>query len=179
MSPLKVIISPDERLKRVAKKASHVDDRLRSIMDEMVIVMKNDDGMGLASIQVGVEEAVIVIDLHHEPHEGCSHGHVKDEVPYPLFMVNPELLEKSVEMEIDDEGCLSVPGIYIPVERHQKIKIKYLDYHGKEQHLETDTFLARVIQHEMDHLRGVTMLNYLSPLKRQMVLKKLEKKKKK
>jgi peptide deformylase len=176
---LKVITLPDERLKKIAKKVSIVDDSLRSIMDEMVDIMKREDGIGLASIQVGVSESAIVIDLHHEHNEGCSHDHIEDEVPYPLFMVNPELIEKSEETEIEDEGCLSVPGMYVPVQRHKKIKVRYLDYYGKEQHIETDTFLARVIQHEMDHLRGVTMLNYLSPLKRQMALKKLEKMKKK
>ena len=175
MSSLKVIVLPDEKLKKVAKEISVVDDRLREIMDEMADIIKKEDGVGLASIQVGVEEAMIVIDLHHEHHEGCNHGHIEDEVPYPLFMVSPEIIDKSSETELDDEGCLSVPGIYVPIERHRKIKVKYLDYYGKEQHIETDTFLARVIQHEMDHLKGITMLNYLSPMKRQMALKKLQK----
>ena len=176
MSSLKVIVLPDERLKKSARPVQVMDDRLRAIMNEMAILMKKEDGVGLASIQVGVEEAMIVIDLHHEPHDGCNHGHIADEVPYPLFMANPEILEKSDDVEVDDEGCLSLPDVYVPVERYKKIKVKSLDYYGKECYIETDTFLARVIQHEMDHLKGVTLLNYLSPMKRQIILKKLQKK---
>ena len=117
-----------------------------------------------------------MIDLSHEHTDSCSHhDHEEDEVPYPLFMVNPELIEKSDETSVENEACLSVPGLYIPVKRHNKIKVRYLDYHGEEQILETESFLARVIQHEMDHLSGITLLQYLSPLKRQLAINKLMK----
>ena len=172
MALLEVITLPDVRLKKIAKPVSEVTDELRKVMDDMYETMKAEDGAGLASIQVGIEEAILVIDLSYDRHEDYG-------VRFPLYMINPEIIESGEEKYVYDEGCLSVPGIYIPVERSKRVKVRYLDYYGKNQEIDNDTFLARAIQHEMDHLKGIIMLDYLSPLKRQLAMQKMQKFKKK
>jgi len=159
-----IITAPDQRLREISKPVSGVDDELRALMDDMMETMYAAPGIGLAAIQIGVPLRVIVMDLAGE-----------DEEPAPRYFVNPEILDPSEDLNIHEEGCLSVPDFYEEVERPAQCRVKYLDYDGKEQILETDGMLATCIQHEIDHLEGVLFVDHLSRLKRQRILKKLKK----
>ena len=167
MTKLKLYEYPHPILKKKAEPVAKVDDEMRQFLDDMLETMYESNGCGLAAPQVGVSKRVVVIDIAHE-----------DEEPAPIYMVNPEIIWKSEETKICEEGCLSVPGQRADVERPAAVKIKYLDYDGKEQILETDDFLAVAAQHELDHLDGVLYIDHLSRLRRQMLLKKLEKSRK-
>ena len=164
MAKLKLFEYPHPILKKKAEKVQKVDDELRKLLDDMLETMYASNGCGLAAPQIGVSKRIVVIDIAHE-----------DEEPRPLYMVNPEIVWQSEEKEISEEGCLSVPGQRAEVERPAAVRIKYLDYYGKKQELEADDFLAVAAQHEIDHLDGVLYIDKLSRLKRQMLLKKLEK----
>ncbi len=164
MAKLKLFEYPHPILKKKAEKVQKVDDELRKLLDDMLETMYASNGCGLAAPQIGVSKRIVVIDIAHE-----------DEEPKPLYMVNPEIVWQSEEKEISEEGCLSVPGQRAEVERPAAVRIKYLDYDGKEQELEANDFLAVATQHEIDHLDGVLYIDKLSRLKRQMLLKKLEK----
>ncbi len=164
MAKLKLYEYPHPILKKKAEKVQKVDDELRKLLDDMLETMYASNGCGLAAPQIGVSKRIVVIDIAHE-----------DEEPRPLYMVNPEIVWQSEEKEISEEGCLSVPGQRAEVERPAAVRIKYLDYDGREQELEADDFLAVAAQHEIDHLDGVLYIDKLSRLKRQMLLKKLEK----
>ncbi len=164
MAIREILTAPDPRLREVSKPVDKVDDALRALMDDMLETMYDAPGIGLAAIQVGVPKRVIVMDLAG-----------KDEEPEPRFFVNPEILDPSEEMNLYEEGCLSVPEYFDEVERPARCRVKYLDYNGEEQILEAEGLLATCIQHEMDHLEGVLFIDYLSRLKRDRVLKKLKK----
>ena len=164
MSIRPILTAPDARLRQVSKPVDKVDDDLRALMDDMLETMYDAPGIGLAAIQVGVPLRVIVMDLAGE-----------DEEPAPRYFVNPEILDPSDEMNVHEEGCLSVPEYYDEVERPARCRVKYLDYDGKEQVLDAEGLLATCIQHEMDHLEGVLFIDHLSRLKRERVLKKLKK----
>lgn len=161
MANLTILHFPDERLRTVAKPIEQVDDQLRSLIDDMFETMYDAPGIGLAATQVNVHKRLIVIDVSEEKNE-------------PLVLINPEILEKSGEEEMD-EGCLSVPGIYERVQRADRVKVRALDRHGETFELETGGLLAVCIQHEIDHLDGKLFVDYLSSLKRQRIRKKLEK----
>ena len=148
-------------------KVDKVDDDLRSLMNDMVQTMYDAPGIGLAAIQIGVPKRVIVIDLSKQ-----------DEKKNPLYFVNPEILVKSENDVSYEEGCLSVPNQFAEISRPDKCKVKYLDYDGKEKILEANGLLATCIQHEMDHLEGILFIDYLSKLKKSMIIKKLSKQKK-
>ena len=167
MTKLKLYEYPDPVLKKKSLPVDKVDNNLRHFLDDMLETMYACDGCGLAAPQVGVLKRVIVVDIAHE-----------DEEPAPLYMVNPEIIWRSEEKKICEEGCLSLPQQRAEVERPSAVKIKYLDYDGKEQILEADDFLAVAVQHELDHLDGVLYIDHISRLKRQMLLKKLEKQRK-
>jgi peptide deformylase len=161
MANLTILHFPDERLRTVAKPVEQVDDALRRFIDDMFETMYDAPGIGLAATQVNFHQRLIVIDVSEE----------KDQ---PLVLINPEILEKSGEEEMD-EGCLSVPGIYEKVQRADRVKVRALDRNGEPFELETDGLLAVCIQHEIDHLDGKLFVDYLSSLKRQRIKKKLEK----
>jgi len=161
MTILNVLHFPDPRLRNKASPVEQVDDDIQQLVNDMFETMYEYRGIGLAAIQVDVAKDVIVIDLSEN----------KDE---PLCLINPELLETS-GTETMDEGCLSVPGIWDKVTRASDIKVTALDRDGKRFELETSGLLAVCIQHEMDHLEGKLFVDYLSPLKRQRVVKKLKK----
>ena len=161
MANLTILHFPDERLRTVARPVERVDEALRALIDDMFETMYDAPGIGLAATQVNVHQRLIVIDVSEEKNE-------------PLVLINPEILEKSGEEEMD-EGCLSVPGIYETVRRADRIKVRALDRHGESFELETDGILAVCIQHEIDHLDGKLFVDYLSSLKRQRIRKKLEK----
>jgi peptide deformylase len=161
-----IITAPDPRLKLVSEHVPEVTDDVRRLMDDMLETMYAAPGIGLAAVQIGVPKRIIVIDLAKEK-EG--------EAPHPQFFVNPKLLWASDETVVCEEGCLSVPDLYDEVERPARVRVGFMDYHGKQQELETDGMLAVCIQHEMDHLEGTLFIDHLSRLKREIMLKKLAK----
>lgn len=164
MAKLKVYEYPHPVLKKKAEKVAAVDDEMRKFLDDMLETMYAENGCGLAAPQVGVSQRVVVIDIAHEGEE-----------PNPMYMVNPEIVWKSEETEICEEGCLSLPSLRAEVERPASVKVKYLDYNGQESELLAEEFLAVAVQHELDHLDGVLYIDHVSRLKRQMLIKKLEK----
>lgn len=172
MAILKVLIAPDPILKQKALKIKMVDDSIRNLMDDMLETMYHDDGVGLAANQVGVLKRVLVLDLQNDDDKQRKEGF------YPLFMANPELTFVSEEMIEAKEACISVPGHQVNVDRHASLRVKYLDYNNKIQEIEADGWLARAVQHEMDHLDGRTLIDYLSNLKKDVVIRKLVKMKK-
>ena len=164
MALREILIVPDPILKQVSKPAETVDDDLRALMDDMLETMYAAPGIGLAAIQVGVAKRVIVMDLARE-----------GEPPAPRHFVNPEIIWASEETAPYEEGCLSVPDIFDEVERPARVKLRYLDYHGKTVEEDAEGLFAVCIQHEMDHLEGVLFIDYLSRLKREQAVKKVKK----
>jgi len=181
MKILPLILAPDPLLKQVSKPVEKIDEPLRALMKNMVQTMYAEGGVGLAAVQVGVLSRVLVIDVdyeiddhHHHHHDGhCDHVHVKN--TNPRYFINPEIVEFSKNRVPYNEGCLSFPGARSEVTRPSEVKVKYLDLDGRE-HSETMTgLLATCIQHEIDHLNGVTFVDHISKLKREMILKKIKK----
>lgn len=179
MNILPIIQFPNPLLKQISKPVEKVDEDLRKFMDDMIATMYVDRGVGLAAVQVGVLKRVLVMDVSYKIEEcdGHHHGHHHDHISNkkPIFLVNPEIIWSSQEKSIYCEGCLSFPEIRADIERPKLVKVKYLDYHGKEQILEADGLLATCVQHEIDHLNGITFVDYLSKLKREMLIKKMNK----
>ena len=162
-----ILTAPDPRLKTISRPVEGVDDELRALMDDMLETMYDAPGIGLAAIQIGVPKRVIVMDLAG-----------KDEEPQPAYFVNPEITWKSDEMSSYEEGCLSVPEMYEDVDRPAKIRAKWLDYNGNPVEQDCEGMLATCLQHEMDHLEGVLFIDHLSKLKRDIILRKMTKAKK-
>lgn len=163
MSLLPILRFPDPRLHKVAKPVARVDERIRKLVDDMLETMYAADGVGLAATQVDVHERVIVIDV--------SDTHDK-----PIVLINPELVKKSEEMLVGDEGCLSVPQIYDRVERHARVTVRALGRDGEPHQFDAEGLLSVCVQHEMDHLLGKVFVEYLSPLKRERIKTKMLKK---
>lgn len=172
MAKLEVLTAPHPILKKKAIAIEAVDDRVRTLMDDMLQSMYEDRGIGLAANQVGVLKRVMVLDLQNDDEQERPEGF------YPLYIANPEVTEASDELIVADEYCMSVPDQGVSVSRHASLKIKYLDYNNKVQELEANGWLARAIQHEMDHLNGKILIDYLSVLKKNVVLRRLMKLKK-
>ena len=161
MSVLTILTAPNEKLLLQAQKVAEVSS-IQDLIDDLLETMYDtDDGIGLAATQVGRSEAVVVIDVSDERNE-------------PLILVNPVIVSGE-EKTKGQEGCLSVPGYYADVERYSKVTVKALNREGKEITVESDEFLAIVMQHEIDHLSGKLFIDYLSPLKKKMALKKVKK----
>ena len=169
MGKLEVLTAPDPRLTKKAKPVESVNDIVRKFMDDMLETMYEDRGVGLAANQVGVLQRVIVIDLQ----EDDDKERPKDF--YPLFLANPEIIETSGDMVEAEEACMSVPGQRVPVARPERVKVRFLDYNNEIQEIETGGWLARAFQHEIDHLDGKLTFDYLSKLKKDVVLRKLVK----
>ena len=167
MTIRKILIEPDPFLRQKSTKVDEVNSEIQTLMDDMLETMYNAPGIGLAAIQVGVPKRVIVMDLSRE-----------DEKKNPLYFVNPEIITNSNNDAAYEEGCLSVPGQFAEISRPDKCKVKYLDYNGNEKIVDTQGLLATCIQHEMDHLEGILFIDYLSKLKKSMIVKKLSKQKK-
>ena len=163
MSLLSILRYPDPRLHTVAKAVTEVDQRIRTLIDDMLQTMYEADGVGLAATQVDVHECVIVIDT--------SEG--RDQ---PRVLVNPELLAKSDEMVFGDEGCLSVPTVYDKVPRHARVTVRALGRDGQAYSFEAEGLESVCVQHEMDHLRGRVFVEYLSALKRDRIKTRMLKK---
>ena len=164
MAILPIIEIPDPRLKLVSEPVAEVDAAVRKLMDDMIETMYDAPGIGLAAIQVAVPKRVLVLDVARE-----------EEEPRPLFIANPEIVWASEEMNVYQEGCLSIPEYYEDVERPKQVRVRYLDRDGKRQELEADGLLATCLQHEIDHLNGVLFIDHLSRLKRERVMKKYTK----
>ena len=162
MALLPILVYPDPKLHTVARPVAQVDDRIRTLLDDMFETMYEAKGIGLAATQVDVHQRLIVIDVSEERNER-------------LVLINPELLWASDERVKGDEGCLSVPGIYDGVERAERVKVRALDAQGTAREIEADGLLAVCIQHEMDHLLGKVFVEYLSPLKQGRIKTKLQK----
>ena len=167
MSQRKIVIEPDPILREKSEILEKVDDELRNLLDDMLETMYAASGIGLAAVQVGVLKRLIVIDISKDK-----------EKKNPLFLINPEIISKSKKTSIYEEGCLSLPGHFAEIERPAECQIKFIDYDGKEQELRVNGLLATCIQHEIDHLNGVLFIDYLSKLKKDMIVKKLIKHKK-
>jgi peptide deformylase len=164
MAIREILVVPDPVLKQKSLPVEKVDDELRALMDDMLETMYAAPGIGLAAIQVGVPKQVIVMDLARP-----------DEPPAPRHFVNPEILWSSDDLEPYEEGCLSIPDIYDEVERPSKVKLRYLNYQGEQVEEEAEGLYAVCIQHEMDHLKGVLFIDYLSRLKRERAVAKVKK----
>lgn len=162
MAIREILTVPDPRLKLVSKPVEGVDDDLRELMDDMVETMYEADGIGLAAIQVGVDKRVIVMDL-------------SDDRDTPRFFVNPVITPLTEDLKPYKEGCLSVPDVFDDVERPERVKLEYLDYDGEQREEIAEDLFAVCIQHEMDHLEGVVFIDYLSRLKRDRAVKKVQK----
>ena len=167
MAKRKILIEPDPILRKKCEKLEKVDDKLRKLMDDMLDTMYQAPGIGLAAIQIGILKRIVVIDVSKDKNS-----------KNPLFLVNPEIIYKSEKTAVYEEGCLSLPGYFAEIERPAECEIKYIDYHGKENQLKASGLLSTCIQHEIDHLNGVLFIDYLSKLKKDMIIKKLVKQKK-
>jgi peptide deformylase len=160
MALLSILQYPDPRLHTVAKPVREVDARVQQLVADMLETMYEANGIGLAATQVDVHERLVVIDVSEDRNQ-------------PLVLVNPQMTWASEETQVNDEGCLSVPGIYDGVERSSRIKVTALDEKGQSRTLEAEGMLAVCIQHEMDHLLGKVFVEYLSPLKRNRIKSKM------
>jgi peptide deformylase len=167
MALLPILTAPDPRLKQKAVPVEAVDAEIVRLMDDMLETMYDAPGIGLAAPQVGVLKRVIVVDIARE-----------GEPPRPMKLANPEILWASEDTKSYEEGCLSVPEQYDSVVRPDRVKVRYLDETNTRREIETDGLLAVVLQHEIDHLNGVLFVDYLSSLKRNMMLRKVRKLKK-
>jgi peptide deformylase len=163
MSQLDILRYPDPRLHKVARPVAAVDDRIHRLVDDMLETMYAAEGVGLAATQVDVHERVIVIDT----------SEARDE---PIVLINPELVDKSEEMTLVDEGCLSVPEVYDKVPRHARIRVRAFDRSGETREFDAEGLLSIAVQHEMDHLLGKVFVEYLSPLKRTRIKTRMLKK---
>ena len=167
MALRKILTEPNKILRQKSLKVDRVDKDLQKLMDDMLETMYAAPGIGLAAIQVGVPKRVIVMDLARE-----------NESKNPMYFINPQIIKKSENNSTYEEGCLSVPGQFAEIDRPDKCHIKYLDYNGEHKEIKAEGMLATCIQHEMDHLEGILFIDYLSKLKKSMIIKKLSKQKK-
>ena len=163
----KILTEPDPILRKKCEPLEKVDIDTKKLMDDMLETMYAAPGIGLAAVQVGILKRLVVIDI--------SKG---EEEKKPIFLINPQIIHRSKKTSVYEEGCLSLPGQFAEIERPAECTIKYIDYNGKEKDLKADGLLATCIQHEVDHLNGILFIDYLSKLKKDMIIKKLVKQKK-
>jgi peptide deformylase len=164
MSVKIILTEPNKLLRQVSKPVNKVGDEERKLMDDMLDTMYDAPGIGLAAIQIGVPKRIIVMDISRD-----------EDKKEPRYFVNPIIINKNEEKAKYEEGCLSVPNQFAEIERPNTCEVEYLDYNGKKQLLKADGLLATCIQHEMDHLEGILFIDYLSNLKKSMIIKKLSK----
>ena len=162
-----IITEPNKLLRQVSKSVDQVGKSEQKLMDDMLETMYEANGIGLAAIQIGIPKRIIVMDISKE-----------DNKKEPRYFVNPVIKKKNPIKATYEEGCLSVPNQFAEIDRPSKCEVEYLDYNGKKQLLKADGLLATCIQHEMDHLEGILFIDYLSKLKKSMIVKKLSKQKK-
>ena len=166
MSVKTILTEPNKLLRQVSEPVESVGDSEKQLMDDMLDTMYAANGIGLAAIQIGVPKRIIVMDISKE-----------DKKKEPRYFVNPVIVNKDKIKNTHEEGCLSVPDQFAEIDRPSKCEVEYLDYNGKKQLLKADGLLATCIQHEMDHLEGILFIDYLSKLKKSMIIKKLSKSK--
>ena len=164
MSVKKILIEPNKLLRQVSVNVEKVGNEERTLMDNMLDTMYEAPGIGLAAIQIGVPKRIIVMDISRDENK-----------KEPRYFVNPVIKNKNDEKAKYEEGCLSVPDQFAEIERPNACEVEYLDYDGKKQLLKADGLLATCIQHEMDHLEGILFIDYLSKLKKSIIIKKLSK----
>lgn len=164
-----IVLAPDAVLKTKCDPFERIDDETRTLMDNMLHTMYDAEGIGLAAPQIGITKRVLVLDVEQGEDEDSGN---------PMVFVNPEIIWSSDEPNIYNEGCLSIPTHFAEIERPKMIRVKYLDYDGKQQEIEADGLLATCLQHEIDHLDGILFIDYLSNLKRNIIIKKMKKMKK-
>ena len=166
MSVKTILTEPNKLLRKVSEPVKKVGNEERRLMDDMLETMYAAPGIGLAAIQIGIPKRIIVMDLSRDENK-----------KEPRYFVNPIIKNRNIEKVKYEEGCLSVPDQFAEIERPSTCEVEYLDYEGKKKLLQADGLLATCIQHEMDHLEGILFIDYLSKLKKSMVLKKLFKNK--
>jgi len=166
MAIKKIFSVPDPVLRKKSLPVENVNNKIKTLMDDMLETMYDAPGIGLAAVQIGILKRVIVIDL------------TKDEKKNPIFLVNPQITWKSKSCTTYEEGCLSIPNQFAKIERPEKVNVKFINYYGKEDELKAEGLLATCIQHEIDHLNGVLFIDYLSKLKKDYIIKKVSKNKK-
>ena len=159
-----ILTLPDPVLRQVSKPIETVSEDILQLADDMLETMYDAPGVGLAAIQVGVPKRLIVLDVSDE-----------EEQPTPLTLINPEIVERGEEMRGHEEGCLSIPEVLVEIERPTPVTVRYMDRDGKPQTFEADGLLGTAVQHEIDHLDGKLIIDYLSRLKRDMVMRKFKK----
>jgi peptide deformylase len=167
MAILPIIIAPDPILKKKCVDVDEITNDIKILLDDMLETMYDAPGIGLAAPQVGVLKNIIVLDVADE-----------GEAPAPMKMINPKITWESEELSTYEEGCLSVPQSYGEVERPARVRVSYLDETGKPHEIEADAMLATCVQHEMDHLKGTLFIDYISRIKKSIILRKLTKMKK-
>ena len=163
----KILTEPDPILRKKCEPLEKVDVDTKKLMDDMLATMYAAPGIGLAAVQVGILKRLVVIDISKA-----------EEKKNPIFLINPQIIHKSKKTSVYEEGCLSLPGQFAEIERPAECTLKYIDYNGKEKELKADGLLATCVQHEVDHLNGILFIDYLSKLKKDMIIKKLVKQKK-
>ena len=161
-----IITEPNPLLRQISKKVEKVGKEEQQLMDDMLETMYAANGIGLAAIQIGVPKRIIVMDISKDENK-----------KEPRCFVNPLIMNKDKSLSTYEEGCLSVPNQFAEIDRPKNCDVEYLDYYGKKQLLKAEGLLATCIQHEMDHLEGILFIDYLSKLKKSMILKKLSKNK--
>ncbi len=164
MTIYSLITAPNPLLRSISEPVLKVDKELQIYLDDLLETMYHEKGAGLASIQVGIPKRIMVIDVGHREIENR---------PDPHFFINPEIVWFSEEQQIYPEGCLSFPGGYLEISRPKTIRVRYLDYNGKEQEKQVTDWMARAVQHELDHLNGVVLIDHVSKLKGDLLMKKV------
>jgi len=159
-----ILTEPNTLLRQVSQPVEQVGEPEKELMNDMLETMYAANGIGLAAIQIGVPKRIIVMDLSKEKNKKL-----------PMYFVNPVITKKNNEKTIYEEGCLSVPNQFAEIERPSKCEVEYLDYNGNKQNLQAENLLATCIQHEIDHLEGILFIDYLSKLKKAIIVKKLSK----
>jgi len=159
-----ILTEPNKLLRQISESVEKVGEDERKLMDDMLDTMYEAPGIGLAAIQIGIPKRIIVMDISRDENK-----------KEPRYFVNPVIKNKNEEKSIYEEGCLSVPDQFAEIERPNTCDVEYLDYDGKKQLLKAEGLLATCIQHEIDHLEGILFIDYLSKLKKSMIIKKLSK----
>jgi len=177
MALREILTEPNKLLREKSLTVESVDEDLQKLMNDMLETMYAAPGIGLAAIQIGVPKRVIVLDIGWRDKPESTSDEKQVERKNPMYFVNPEIITKSENNSTYEEGCLSVPGQFAEIVRPDKCYVKYLDYYGQPKELAAEGMLATCIQHEMDHLEGILFIDYLSKLKKSMIVKKLIKQK--
>lgn len=159
-----IIKVPDPVLRQTSEEIERIDDELRALIDDMFETMYDAPGVGLAAVQVGIPRRLLVLDVAG-----------KEDAPAPICMINPVIEQLGDQPRVYEEGCLSLPDVLVEIERPAQVQVRYTDREGKEQVLEADGLLATAVQHEIDHLNGKLIIDFLTPLRRNMVVRKLKK----